>query len=278
MAPKVSRIREFRHKVALLKKAGLLTLPKGLDARSIQPQGKTGKRVQKLIDKFDDVISNKATPVTVSPSEAKRWKKAGKIVVDNKVIVPHAATERVRKERGEIIIESTRAGISRIQIPVPFSNLDKFLRDIQTNAKTINAMKRRNEYFGFRFFGNNSSQIYTNVQALIDDLAAYQSVMAANTRAKQQQIYQNLEIVRIGTPDDWEFPSERSRRRSAKGAAKRARKYRSKMPRAKKTDYNEQAAERMRKYRARMKKDGGKKYKQYKKDGAKRANKARGKK
>lgn len=280
----MSDLKNFRSKVAALKRKGLLPskTSKGnpLDARSAQPNWKlpNGRKLSTVVDHLDPVTSGKATPLQVTPERAKQFRKAGYEVVNGRVIIPHSATEKAVKEKGEIVIESA-SGIKRVQIPIEFHNLNQWFRDVRADAPRINRMKRNNEYFGFRYFGNNSSELFADIDDLIERLAGYEASIDANTRIKQQQVYKNIEIVKLGRRTEWETPSDRKRERSKQYNRKQAKKFRfnmSRKPMRVRRAYHAALNQRMRDYRARMKKDK-KKLAAYKRAAKKRASKSRAK-
>jgi hypothetical protein len=276
----VANLRDFRKRLSVLKKQGLIpaSTARGtkIDARYADPRYKlkNGKTLGSLVKKYDDVATGKATALKVSKKQVTLFKKAGYETAAGKVIVPHSATEKALVERGEVVIKS-RSGIERIQIPIPFQNLTQYLNDIQKDKARINRMKRRNEYFGFKFFGNNSSSLYQDIGHAIEDLARYSAVVAATSRIKQQEIYRNLEIVRVARSANWVFPSERRRMMSKKFNRERMRKFRKKLkhkPEAIQQQYRESNARRMREYRKRMRNG---RLKAYKLKARKRAKKSR---
>lgn len=245
-----------------------------LDARSAQPKWKlpNGRTLQSVVNKYDDVISGKVTPVKVSPERAKQFRKAGFEVSNQRVLVSHSKNEKAVLERGEVVIKST-TGIERVQIPIPFHNLDQYLRDIAADSKRIDLMKRSNEYFGFRFYGNNSATLYSSIGLAIEDLQRYNSVLNANTRYKQRDVYKNLEIVRVGRKAPWVFPSERRREMSKKYNRERMKRFRKRLERKPKfvqEHYRQQKIDRQKAYRARIRRNP-KKYAAYKKAALKRA-------
>ncbi len=197
----MANLKDFRHRVSVLKKQGLLpartSRGEKLDARSADPRWKVkGKSLGSIVKKYDDIASEKSTAVRVPRKTLIAYKKAGYETAKGRVIVPHSATERATR-RGENIVIKSKSGIERVQIPIPFQNLEQYLTDIQKNKRLINGMKRRNEYFGFKFFGNNSSEIHSDISHLIEQLQTYSAVTNAVSRMKQQEVYRNLEIVRI---------------------------------------------------------------------------------
>jgi len=272
---KRGELRSFRSKIATLKKQGLI--PGSVDARSAFPkQKRAGKTLQSYISKYDDVLSNKVTAVKVPANKLKQFRKAGFETAQGRVLVPHSEVETVKYVKGTFEIRHP-SGIERVQIPVEYHNLAQYFRDIRKNERAINAMKSRNEFFGFRFFGNNSSEFYEDIDLLLEKLEEYDDVNKGKTNhAKGREIYKHLEILRLNSKAmrGWQTPSEKYHKKT-KAAAKRANKrWREKHP----EENAELSAERMRKYRANIK---GKKLQDYKRKArarAKKSSKARRKK
>src|SRR5689334_18362711 len=279
--PGKANLRDFRKRVSVLKKQGLLpariSSRKKLDARSaLTDQIIRGKKLSTVVRKYDDVATGKLTAVKVSSTRLREFRKAGYETALGRVLIPHSATETVTLKGGEVSIRSAK-GIERVQIPIPFQNLPQYFRDIKKNATRIDEMKNRNEYFGFRFFGHNSSSLYANIDLAINDLEKYTQVVKATSRVKQQQIYKNLEIVRLRSDKYWVFPSERRRKMSKEYNRKRAIRFRKKLKRKAgiiQEAYASATAERMREYRKRLKRNKYA-YKRYLKDGKARANRSR---
>lgn len=277
----MANLRDFRKRVSVLKKQGLLpaklSARKKLDARRALPDWKIkGKKLSTIVRKYDDVATGKLTAVEVSPQRLREFRKAGYETANGRVLIPHSATEKVTLKRGEVSITSVK-GVERVQIPIPFQNLPQYFRDIKKNATHIDMMKKRNEYFGFRFFGANSSSLYANIDLAIRDLEKYTQVVKATSRVKQQNIYKNLEIVRLRSEKYWTFPSERRRAMSKEYNRKHAARFRKKMKRKAgiiQEAYANATAERMREYRKRLKRNKTA-YRRYKKDAKLRANRSR---
>lgn len=276
----MANLKDFRHRVAVLKKQGLLPAKTSrgnkLDARSAYPSWKVkGKSLSSIVKKYDDIASEKSTAVKVPRKTLIAYKKAGYETAAGRVIMPHSATERAVRRGNDIVIKS-KSGIERVQIPIPFHRLEQWLTDIQKDKKRINRMKRRNEYFGFKFFGNNSSEIHSDIGHLIEQLQTYSAVTNAVSRMKQQEIYKNIEIVRISRSSSWVFPSERRRIASKKyrrAASERFRKRLKRKPAAVRAQYRSANAARVKAWRDRLKGSNKKKYKEQAKKRAKRSRK-----
>lgn len=259
-----SELRKFRSGVSALKKQGLiphrLDNSLKLDARSALPSMKVkGKRLDTLVKKFDSITSGKATALPVPSKDLGKFRKAGFETAQGRVIVPHSATEKARLSKGEVTIRSSK-GIERVQIPVPFHNLQQYLRDIKRNHRKINALKHPREYFGIRFMGGQRANFYADIRDLIDDLNRYQSVQEATHRYKQEEVYQHLEILRINTTGTRHIEAAVESKKRVMSKAynrKHAKKVREKIKRdpERYSEYKEKAAQRAKEYRERVKKN-----------------------
>lgn len=210
-------LKSFRHAVAVLKSKGLI---KNVDARTAQPFFiRQGKTLKESVKKFGDVVSGKVEPVTLPPEKVKAYKQAGYKTYTprkgdiHKVLVPKAATEKVSVEKGEIKITEKSGKIERIKLAVPFHNLTQWTEEMMQNRLRINAMKRRNEWFGYKISGHASWTIYRTIEQLFEDLI--NGTMSAGgqplaerypTRKTGNEFFEALEIVRIPRPDAWPKP------------------------------------------------------------------------
>jgi hypothetical protein len=278
-------LREFRKSVSVLKKQGLLPNKIGrkkLDARKALPDMKVkGKKLSTLVRKYDDVVSGKLTAVKVPPASLRQYRKAGFETASNRVLVPHTKTETAKFTKKNIIVVpiKNKFGVERIQIPVEFRNLKKYLTDIRRESTLIDSMKRKNEYFGIRFYGGQRANFYSTIDLLLEDLIRYESIETATNmvRAKQQEIYKNLEIVRItqrGAKNIEHHLKERKRRMSKaynRRHAKRVYEARKAKGPAVMNAYRRKQAEASKAYRARLK---GTKKTAYKRKAKKRAAKS----
>jgi hypothetical protein len=208
-----SDLRKFRHDISQLKKRGLIS--KEVDARSVKPTS----HFHKLINRFDDVLSGKATPVKLSKSETKNLKAAGYDVYKGKVLFPHSAGEKISVQKGHAKVRQAN-GVERVTIPIPYHQLEDYLEKIETNAETIDNMKRDDEYFAFKFYGNRSVSKYGDIGLLLEDLRQYKDTQQAIRSGKARdmsEIYRNLEIVRLKRSTPWyKPPNQEMQRRASK--------------------------------------------------------------
>lgn len=197
-------LQKFRKAVATLKKKGLI---QNIDARTAQPyyvrkiDGKT-ERLDKAVEKLDDVLSGKVQPVKLPPGKVREYKKAGYETTKEHVMVPVSATEKVKITTDkEIEIVDKERKISTIQKAVPFHNLRQWASDMRKKHSRINAMKAKNEYFAFRIEGHRSKQVFQTIGQLIDYIERYAAF--DSSRKNQSAFYEGLEIIRLTNRDKW---------------------------------------------------------------------------
>jgi hypothetical protein len=278
-------LREFRRSVSLLKKQGLLPDKIGrkkLDARKALPDWKVkGKKLSTLVRKFDDVVSGKLTAVKVPPKTLRSYRTAGFETANNRVLVPHTKTETAKFVNKQIVTKPVKGktGVERMALPVEFKNLRQYLSDLRKDSKLINSMKRNNEYFGIRFFGGQRANFYSNIEDLLEDLNRYETITQFQRlgRAKQTEIFRNLEIIRITPRGALQVEKQVETRKKAmtkaynRRHAKRVYEARKKKGPAVMNAFKHRQAEASKEYRRRLK---GAKKTAYKKAALKRAKKS----
>lgn len=264
-------LKDFRRALAVLKRQGLV---ENVDARSAYPSWKrNGKTLGSLVEKFDPIVEGKASAVQVPAKVLRKYQAAGRETTKGKVIEPHGLDETAYYDpKTEAIIIKHKSGIERIQIPVPFHNLEQWANDVKRNSRQINALKSGTESFGFRYFGNNGSEFFGSIGLFIDFIRQYSSFEHALTHGKGANVYKNLEILRLNRSamGKWITPSERHHKQSKEYSRKQQAKFRARLkkkPKYIQAEYRDAAAERMRRFRARMTKA---ERAQYRKDAKKR--------
>lgn len=163
-----------------------------------------GKTLKEWAKKLKGVLSGNASIVKASqvkgqPGYKKLYERA-KTTKGELLIVPHSPDESVRVQSGKVVITHP-SGIERIQLPVPYHNLEQYLSD--NHGKIGNATG--NSRYAFRFYGG-SSGVFRDMDDLLDVLLHYNAVEAAideDDRKLQRDMYRNLEIVRTFNTREW---------------------------------------------------------------------------
>lgn len=278
---------EFRHGLKALKKAGIIDVDinraKPFWVRSAGPKG--GKyTLRELLTKYDDIVSQKAAAVSVPPAKAKEYKRIGyEFTKQGKVIVPHAATERVKVTRkGEFYMEDIH-GIRRVQLPVKYHDMEQYISDLRENQKEIQRMKKKGKYFAFRYYGGHS-HVFSDFDLLLDYLeesgsGTLQMLQNINEHSARDMndLYRNLEIVEVSKPA-WESSKTAAEKRRRERSTKHKRHERQRIlekleqgPKWKLDRYHAKRAEQQRRYRANLK---GQRKKDYQVAARKRAKKS----
>jgi hypothetical protein len=250
-------LRDFRHALSVLKNQGLV---EDVDARSAYPTWKRGgKKLSTLVSHYDAIVEGKATAVEVPDKVLRKYRAAGRETANGRVIEPHGLDETAYYDpKSEAIIIKHKSGIERIQIPIPFHNLEQWANDVKRNRKQINALKSGKEAFGFRYFGNNGSEFFGDIGLFIDFIRKYSSFEHGIEHVRSgANVYKNIEILRMDrhAMDEWVTPSERHHQRTKEYARKIQKRFRQRLKKKSKRiqdEYRESAMLRMRSYRKRM--------------------------
>lgn len=236
-----------------------------------------GKRLGDQVKHFDDVISGKAEAVKLPQTKLWAYKKAGYETTQGRVMVPKLPNDKVSIEGGEIKITDKKSGLERIKKAVPFENLSQWLSEMKKNHLRIDAMKRRNEWFGYKIAGHTSWNLYRSIDLMLQEMEHgttsglnLSDKIRHDSHKQQNEFFEALEIVRVPRASAW--PSPPQRKRGGPQSKKARKKW---LKRIKGTEKYEQMklkdAARKREYRAKLK---GKALDEYKKKGRKRAKKS----
>lgn len=275
--------RTFKEQIGRLKRAGLLPPAyANVDIRSIRTPDslppmfrKRANSLMSAIKKYPDVAAGHAKTVDAARVHLTRTEQKQldirRAPSHGKLIVPvNSPEKRVSVNKSGLIRIRDKAGFQTVELPVPEHKVANYLKELRKDKKAINRMKTENEYFGFRFYGNNSSKLYSNFDQMLSDWTnggvSGKGAPIVSMRPKEQhEIFRNLEIVRVPKPADWNFggeqkrrakrtvsESEAARRRSKK--AQQARDYRKRLKSAEKSDYKEAARGRAAKSKRKAKK------------------------
>jgi hypothetical protein len=193
-APSYGR-REFKRDVNKLIKQGLYN--PSVPVNELQP----GRYVNSLLKKFKDVLGGTAQAIQVNPGEISKYREQGFRTRNGRAIVEvpkGAKAKRVRSDNGVPrfdVIQRTPQGTRRTTRElVPYVDLEaRIMREVNSQREL-----RKGEYYGFRFYGNNSARYFKEKQTLLNYFLAYQSVDLANRAGSaedQQEIYQNFEVT-----------------------------------------------------------------------------------
>ena len=221
----ISRVKErtaFERDVSALKKAGIVG-PK-IKIRDANPSTTTnGKSIRELLKTFRTATPSggqTAKIVKTNETAASEYKRLGYITDSRRghkaerVLVPAPVSARVSADKqGQIHVHEVN-GIETVHLPVQYHNLTQYIEDVMNDAKAINAMKERNEAFGFQFFGHNSKRAFGTIQQLFRYLMGYESVEQVLNRSHSKdakEMIQNLIIVKSPEPDMYEFTGKKNR-------------------------------------------------------------------
>jgi hypothetical protein len=113
------------------------------------------------------------------------------------------------------------------QAPIPKrKNLTATLKALEDNSEKLDALKEKNEYFGFSFFGNHSYQVFDSVEQLVQKLGQYKVIQESHgAKGKRyEEIVKNVKIIKWrGTPNQWAKDKEKEFKKNQKAKLAEAR-------------------------------------------------------
>lgn len=187
-------LREFRSKVAKLKKKGVVS--KRVDARKQEAT----KYMRAKVRKYEDVLSGHA--VAVKAPKQIREKYTSSEVFEARgsfLIVPkehERSRARIKKGRDLIeIITPLRWGEER-EVVLPFKATDMMdLAHKLDSHEHVDELKKGDEQFAFRLFGHNSRKAFVDRQEFADHvLRHYQHLFS---KRKGAQAIRHLSVIRF---------------------------------------------------------------------------------
>lgn len=269
-------LRDFRHAVSVLKRKGLIS--RSIDARSVKPT----PALQKSLIKFKRVLTGEAVAVKLSPSETRKKKQQGYKISQakgqpRKVIIPVSSGDKVTVSHGRLTTRLA-TGLKTVDIEPDVSNVSELEKWVAENTKRLNAMKRKGEFFGFKLKGYSSTQIYTNVAQLFDDLLGYDifTEYAIKGEDETRNAIESVQIVSIHRRGDWRFGGHLAKPKGFGGTSQYAKimqKF-NRSPKVIKTRIRHARAESAKAQRAKLKQDPAK-YEAYKAAARERAAKSK---
>lgn len=211
--------RAYRHAVAIAKKKGLVS--KSIDARKVTPSS----NLTRTLNRFADAIEGRAKVFKLGKDEARRYRAAGYNVQGDRIAFPVRDDVDVRLRKGRLnVFEkiSSNSYIETIVLPIPFEDLEQWLSDAKNYTKYFKAKKGFR--FAFRYDGNNSLEMFSDMDELFKYLEVYKVIQWAEDRgdeASQLDVYRNIELVEVKTGH---WSTDRAARNAVKIAARRRRK------------------------------------------------------
>lgn len=251
--------RQFKRDLKKLKKAGLLSAKIDIDLQA------PTKYMLSQIRKFSAVLQGTAKTIEIPRAEKEFYKNAGYPVKATRAIIEAPKGSRVKRlpsENGVPRVQVTQRGQGgtkrSVRVLLPYTELERYITDKVMKEPPL----KRGEYYGFRFYGNNSLRYFANSgdggddakQRLLAYFLKYNTVEEAERSEDPEQageIYRNFEVVKFENKGEWnegvkrQRESASSQRREAnreKYNEWRRRKYAA-MDALEKREYNERRRE-----------------------------------
>lgn len=252
-------IKEYRHAVAILKKAGLIAPT--IDARSVTPN----RKLSRAIARYQPLLTGEAqaiSPARLKKLNAQQIRQSEATIARPRGLPPRAIVSKRPNEKVVIdqqgrITRRQPNGVTRVSVAVPYKNLEQYLERLGDLSSEMDKEKGRNGWFSFRFFGNNSRKSFRKWSAMVDYFSRYESVIQAIDEEDSEDmmdVYAGLEIVQIPDTNLPAFQSERRETRAERrkqNNAKKQQRFRDSMDDSKQAKYKAAAKKRAAKSRKR---------------------------
>jgi hypothetical protein len=254
-------LKEFRQQAARLKKAGVIPA-KNAQGRAVnisQARPSTivgGKPLSEYIRHFPQTAEGKAVAVRVPRDKSIAYGKLGYRRWGDLVEVPALPDTEVTVTPSGEIQTRDKSGIAIVHLPIPYHNLEQWLRDVKKDRKRINAMKANNELFGFSFYGSHNNEGHPDIESVLNTIRKYDSIRGAlNDRNPREaaDIVQNLIIIKAPGPAMYKWGGEGKKEKYLKGIRITRSQKRANWPDYRKEQYKASRREQERKRRARKK-------------------------
>ena len=188
-------LREYRKQVAALKRAGLVSA--SVDARKVKPTA----ALTRAINRYDDVLSGKASAVKVKPSTARAYRKIGhETAGGNRVIIGHLLGERARIDERlpptapeAVKTYHPKKGIERVHLPVGPDQVEQYLAE---NPDVIESMKKGRQRWGFTIGGYPSIRTFPSLEMSVEYVRYYKPRPGFRPS--------NLVIYRVRSDNEWQ--------------------------------------------------------------------------
>lgn len=215
------------------------------------------KEVLRKVRDMQHLAALNYAAIPVSKKLANEAKQKGYMVVQgNRIIGPKTKTFKKRLEENILGgIKPVKGGYME-EVTLPHSIYD--LRSLVANGSDLNDLKLSNEYFAFKFHGNESYRAFPNSKQLLDYLMHYRGISRSlsDKPEDQQEQFEALTIFRLHPNDvPYVIPGPTKRRERAKQAWKGKRKSRNYVPVDKLTDIQKRKRKQQEKLKAQRRRE-----------------------
>lgn len=204
------------------------------------------------------VLSGERAGVKVKPELLRQYREAGFQIVNRRVLVVKDPIEIASVRRGMPMLTrpvSQTVAFERIVLPFGARNARQLVEQIRETPERFNRLKGQNQYFGFKIFGNNSRQIFEDIELMADYLEGYVPLFDS---INGDEYFESFELWR--TNANWS-PSPQRRRIRTEQDRREANEKRNRFIRMGRENYLAMDAERKRASRAKIKEAGDARYK-----------------
>lgn len=182
-----------------LKKAGILSKKANLHSGRYVSRGVLKKVIEK-----QHLAHLNYQAVKVPKKLAQEAKERGfEVVAGNKIIGPRDGAFKKRLLSGELTgVKPIKGGyMEEVVLPHTVWDMRSLVAQLETGIDTL---KLPNEYFAFKFYGNESYRAFPDTEDMLKYLRGYKSIFDLNGSLKPEELqeeFQNLVIFRLHRND-----------------------------------------------------------------------------
>lgn len=193
-------LKQFRRDVAKLKRLGLISKRK--DARKQKPT----RYMREVVRQFADVLTGKASVLSIPQNEVEYYKKTGHKTKNKKAVIPTPHGEKVRRTKpveGTPTYTTTQrtktgATVKRRHVLLP---AEEFASRLKSHIQKLPALKK-GEYYAFRYRGYMSLQYFGGKDAKKKLLEYMMRYINSDIDDVEEEL-SHFEIVTIENGKQW---------------------------------------------------------------------------
>lgn len=186
--------KKFREKYKQAKKLGLVSGP---PANQVFPGTREGKKLKSKVESWDDVLSGKATALDIPKSQRKKLLKQMKR--DKRPAEIHEGKLVVGHEKGERAFYDTKNKSIGFDLGKGISEIDIDADTGKAFAKQLDKLPtlRQDQFYGFKFFGNNGTRYFRNGDLMRKFLAEYKGKHGKRAFAEGADTISGIRIFQL---------------------------------------------------------------------------------
>lgn len=215
-----ARYASYRREGRILQKKGLIS------PRADLTRAKPSLAVRKRIESLKGILSGEQQAVVLPDVMRDKFRKAGRRIIGNKVIFDKKPNERIKKVRGEVILQGrlrerngrrTRNDMfETVILPYGINDIEEFVEWLESNPERAERLLSSGTAFAFTFYGNHSRDT-GDAEWLTEYLKAYLT--------SGKDAWENFTLIRLHKGQAWEGGLGYRRNKPSSSSANRSKRH-----------------------------------------------------